>query len=174
MINDGRTFYEKTWTGSQTNISGFATVFSTQGGIIVGMFFFSLVLSIAFMLLLKAFPKCVVYTMITMIYLVFGALIVFGIINAIWWMVITFAVSLLVISCMLFCFRRDIQTGIVLLKVSATFLTEKPSVYAAPLYPLLWGIIFFIFWICAMVGEVYSLSVKMDQAKTDPNVSTSK
>jgi hypothetical protein len=108
MINDGRTFYEKTWTGSQTNISGFATVFSTQGGIIVGMFFFSLVLSIAFMLLLKAFPKCVVYTMITMIYLVFGALIVFGIINAIWWMVITFAVSLLVISCMLFCFRRDI------------------------------------------------------------------
>ena len=108
MIHDGQAFYKQTWSGSQTNISALSSVFSTQGGIIVGMFFFSLALSIVFMLLLKAFPKCMVYSMIAMIYLVFAALIVFGAINQIWWMVITFSISLFFISCMLCCFRKDI------------------------------------------------------------------
>ncbi len=176
MINDGKDFYKSIYGGSgtKTDMSGLASVFSTQGGIIVGMFFLSLVLAVAFMFLLKAFPKCMVYSMIGLIYLVFIALIILGIVNGIWWMVISFAVGLLLISCMLYCFRRQLQTGIMLLKVAATFLSEKPTVYIAPLYPLAFAILFFIFWIAAIVAELYYLSLKSELAKTDSTVSTSK
>ena len=154
MLSDGRQFYYEIFNGSgtKTDISGLSSVFSTQGGIIVGMFFLAIVLSILFMFLIKKFPKCMVYSMIVMIYLVFIALIVLGIINQIWWMVASFAISLLVITCILFCFRSSLSTGIVLLQVASTFLSEKPSVYIAPLYPLIFAIIFFVFWITALTA----------------------
>lgn len=154
MISDGRQFYYEAFYGSgtKTDMSGLASVFSSQGGIIVGMFFFSIALAMVFVFLLKKFPKCMVYSMIVLIYLVFITLIVLGIINSIWWMVITFAVTLLVMSCMLFCFRDKIRTGILLLEVTTTFMTEKPSVVIAPLYPLVFSIIFFVFWIAAMIA----------------------
>lgn len=125
MLSDGKDFYYSVYQGSgtKTDMSGLASVFSTQGGIIIGMFFMSLALAIGFLFLIKAFPKCVVYTMIVLIYLVFAALIVLGIVNGIWWMVVTFAVSLLLITCMLWCFWGHIRTGIVLLKVAGTFLS---------------------------------------------------
>lgn len=133
-------------------MSGLASVFSTQGGIIVGMFFFSLALSIFFVLMLKFFPRCMVYSMIGSIFCVYIALIVLGIINNIWWMVIVFAITIVITGIMLWCFWSRIKTGILLLNVATTFLTEKPSAYLAPLYPLFFGILFFVFWICAMVA----------------------
>lgn len=162
MISDGKSYYNQVFgdTGSKNDMTGLANVFSTQGGIIVGMFFFSLALAILYMFLLKTFPKCVVYTMIVLIYAIFIALIILGIINQIWWMVITFGITLLLISCMLWCFWDQLKTGIVLLKIAATFLSEKPSAYLAPLYPLFFGIIFFVFWVAAMVAELYWLSLK--------------
>lgn len=153
MINDGRPFYSEVFNKSAgSDMSGLAAVFSTQGGIIVGMFFFSIALAVIFLLLLKFFPKCMIYTMIGLIFCVFAALIVFGIINQIWWMVITFAITLAITACLLFCFRDRIATGIVLLRVATTFLSEKPTAYLSPLYPLFFGILFFVFWVAAIVA----------------------
>lgn len=137
---------------SKTDISGISVAFSTQGGIIVAMFFLSIVLAIGYILLIKNFPKCMIYSMILLFYLVLVALIVLGIINQIWWMVITFGVIILITTCILFCFRDRIVTGIILLKVASSFISEKPSVYLAPFYPLIFGIIFFIYWIAALLG----------------------
>lgn len=153
MINDGRKYFSNVFdSSSQTNISGISVAFSTQGGIIVGMFFLSLILAVGFIFLVKKFPKCMIYSMIVAFYLILVALIVLGIINGIWWLVITFGVMLLVTSCILFCFRDRIVTGIILLRVSANFISEKPSVYLAPLYPLIFAVIFFVYWIAALVS----------------------
>lgn len=153
MINDGKDYYQSVFNkNSQTDISGVSIAFSTQGGIIVAMFFLSLVLAIIFLFMVKKFPKCMIYSLIIVFYLVLIALIILGIVNGIWWMVATFGVILLVISCVLYCFRSRILTGILLLKVAADFISERPSVYLAPLYPLVFAIIFFIYWVAAMVG----------------------
>lgn len=72
------------------------------------MFFFALALSVVFLLLLKNFARCMVYTMAILIYLVFIALIIIGIINGIWWMVIVFAVTILITTCLICCFRSQI------------------------------------------------------------------
>ncbi len=83
MISDGRQFYHDAFygTGTKVDISGLASVFSTQGGIIAGMFCLSIILAILFVFLLKMFPKCMVYSMIGLIYITFIALIVVGIIK---------------------------------------------------------------------------------------------
>lgn len=163
MINDGRDYFRSVYYHDNTqsaDISGIANAFSTQGGIIVGMFFFSIALSIAFLFLLKLFPGCMIYTFIVLIFLVFAALIVFGAINQIWWMVIVFGISILLTALMLWCCRNKIKTGILLIKVASTFLTERPATYLVPLYPLVFAIIFFVYWVAAMVGEIYYLNVR--------------
>lgn len=125
MINDGRDFYQNVFkpNSSSTNFTALANVFSTQGGIIVGMFFLALLLAIMYIFLVKTFPGCMVYTLIGLFVLTFAALIVFGAINSIWWMVITFAITLALTLLMLYCFWGQIKTGILLLKVAASFLT---------------------------------------------------
>lgn len=170
MINDGLEFYKIIYyhnTESQSaDISGLANAFSTQGGIIVGMFFFSFALAIGFMFLLKQFPACMIYTFIGLIFLVFAGLIVFGAINQIWWMVIVFAVAILLTACMLWCFRSRIKTGILLTKVATHFLTEKPITFLVPLYPLVFSIMFFVFWIVAILGEIYYMNEKSDRGES--------
>lgn len=145
------------------------------GGVVAGMFVLSLLLSIAFLLLVKAFPKCMIYTMIILIFLALAALIVFGIINQLWWMVIAFGITILGLGCVLFCYRSRIAAGIMLLKMAAQFISEKPSVYAAPLYPFIFGLMFFVWWIVCLISVSYSLYLKQQQTNEEGStVSTSK
>lgn len=117
MINDGRQFYNTVYTDNNTNfnMAGLASVFSTQGGIIVGMFFFSLVLAVLYIFLIKKFTRCMVYSMAVLIFIIYAALIVFGAINGLWWMVIVFGLAVVFTALMLWCFWGRIQTGILLL-----------------------------------------------------------
>lgn len=139
------------------DMAGLSSAFSTQGGIIVGMFFFSLVLAILYIFLIKTFARCMVYTMIILIFLCYAALIVFGAINKLWWMVIVFGIAVILTALMLWCFWGRIQTGILLLQVTSAFLSKKPTVYLSPLYPLIFGIMFFVYWVVAMIAELYYL-----------------
>lgn len=124
------------------------------------MFVLSLVIAIAFLLLLKNFPGCMVYTMIVLIIILFVALIVLGIVYEIYGLSIGFGIALLILIIVLFCFRDKIKTGILLLKVAADFLTEKPSVYLAPFYPMLMGTIFFAFWVFTFLEIVFDKAIK--------------
>jgi hypothetical protein len=119
MINDGRAYFsnfdEHTFDPNQLDLQELALVFKNHGGIIAGMFCFSLVLAIVFLLLIKKFTQCMVYSMIILIFLVYAALIVFGIINKIWWMVVVFVIVFAVTALLLCCFWSKLQTGIMLL-----------------------------------------------------------
>lgn len=64
-----------------------------------------------------------IYSMIVLFYCVLIALIILGIVNGIWWMVITFGIMILVVTCILCCFKDRILTGILLLKVAADFIS---------------------------------------------------
>jgi hypothetical protein len=93
--------------------------------------------------------------MIILIFLIYAALIVFGAINNIWWMVAVFAVVFLLTALGLCCFWSKLQTGILLLEVAATFLTQKPTAFLASLYPLFFGLLFLAYWIIAIICELY-------------------
>lgn len=123
MINDGKDFYSNFEPISSGGVSFLASTFKMHGGIIVGMFAFALFLSIIYLVLLKNFPKCMIYTMIILIYIILIALIIVGAVNRQWWMVIVFGILTLILTCILYCFRDRIKVGILLLKVSAQFLT---------------------------------------------------
>ena len=87
------------------------------------MFALSLFLSIIFLLLLKKFPKCMVYSMIVLLLLIFLLIMVYAIVINIPGLAIGFGIALFFIILMLICFRKKIKTGIMLLQVSADFLT---------------------------------------------------
>jgi hypothetical protein len=74
---------------------------------------------------------------------------------------------------MLWCFWSKIQTGILFLQITTSILTEKPSAYLSPLYPLIFGIIFFIFWLIAIIGELAYLNSLEHQRQLNPSISTS-
>lgn len=172
MINDGKEFYNILSITDVKNegVAYFTETFSKYYGIIIGMFVLSFVMSIVFLLLVKKFTKCMVYTLIVLFYLAVIALIVIGAINGYWWMVIVFGITLLITTCMLCCFKERIRVGILLMQVASQFISEKPSVYVAPLYPFFWGLLFFVYWLVALLAVTYTIYSKQtiaDNLNTD-------
>lgn len=120
----------------------FGATFSKVVGIVVGMIALSVVLSVIFVFLCAKFPKCVVYTAIVVTFLVYLAIIILGFIIQQYALAIVFIVILLLNACMLYCLRRQIKIGIVLLGVSGTFMTERPSVILIGVISLILNIAF--------------------------------
>lgn len=83
------------------------------------MFGLSIVVSVIFLLLVKKFPKCMVYTMIVLTILLLIALIIFGIIKSNWWLVIVCGIFLLVTIIALACCWKKLKIGIKLLEAAA-------------------------------------------------------
>lgn len=130
------------------------------------MFALSLVIAIIFLFLIKNCAACMVYGMIVLVFLAFIAIIVFAAIEGYWGICIGFGVALLLMLIVLCCFWSRLKTGILLLEVATQFLTEKPSVYIGPFYPLLMGILFFAFWVITFLPIVYEKAVN-DQDQKD-------
>jgi hypothetical protein len=125
MINDGRQLNNTINYGNNiiVNMAELTHVFKNYAGIVIGMFCFSLIIAVIFLFLIHKFPRCMIYTMIILIFLVYAALIVFGALYHIWWMVIVFSITLVVNAIVLKCFWGLIQRGILLLQLTTTMLT---------------------------------------------------
>ena len=111
-------FYEQPTTIDSEGVNQISVAFQKFAGVIIGMFALSLVISIIFLILLKNFPKCMVYSMIILVLLIFAGLIIFGIVKQIWGLAIGFGIALVILIIVLFCLRDKIETGILLLKVA--------------------------------------------------------
>ena len=94
-----------------------------MAGAIIGMFILSIFIAIIFVLLLKKFPACMVYGMIACIFVVLIAVIILGFIVKNYWLSILAVIILLVLAIFLFCCRDKIRMGIILLQVSAEFIS---------------------------------------------------
>jgi hypothetical protein len=125
MINDGRKFNNEIIYHNNTiiNITELTVVFQNYSGIIIGMFAFSLFLSIIFIFLIYKFPRCMIYTMIIFIFLIYITLIILGAISGILWMVVTFSLMLVINAILLWCFWSRITTGIMLLQLTTSLIT---------------------------------------------------
>lgn len=75
-----------------------------------------------------------------------GVLCLIGLIIQNYALAISMGVILLVYSCVLFCFRNRIKTGIVLVKVATNFMSDKPIVFLTPVIKVVLTVLFAVFW----------------------------
>lgn len=139
--------------------------------IIMGLF--SLVVSLVIIIAISKFAKCLVYSMIGITFLIiFGGIIagpilqiyeltaISAFIGIIWF------ISLAVLFC---CFRGQMEAALTLLKVTANFLREKPSILLAPFFTLLITVFYFAFWIVSLIGIQLDRSPENIQNLTTPS-----
>jgi hypothetical protein len=128
-------------------------------GTVIGMVFFSIVLSIGFVLLTKAFPKCMVYGLI-----VFSILLILAVAAAGFaiqsWVIGGVFVGVALIYCLILfcCLRGHLETSVVLVKCAATFLSDKPQIYLVSVLMTIMTVLFSIYWIFSYISMA-SLSV---------------
>lgn len=75
--------------------------------------------------------------------------------------------TLLIYGLVLYCFRRKIQTGIVLIKVATNFMANRPSIFITPLIKVILSIIIGIFWLFSISVMIY-ISNKQSEMGEDP------
>lgn len=117
------------------------------------MVFFSIVLSIGFVLLTKAFPKCMVYGLIVFSVLLLLAVAAAGFAIQSWILGGVFVGVALIYGLILFCcLRGHIETSIVLVKCTANFLSEKPQIYLVSVLMTIMTILFSVYWIFSYIS----------------------
>lgn len=110
--------------------------------VIIGMMALTVVMAVLFLCLLVRFPKCIFVTM-----LILGALLM-GTITALLFYVgalvpaIVLCVLSFVLVVVLCCTFRKIRTGIVLLNIASRFLMEKTSTFLAPVFVMIFILVF--------------------------------
>lgn len=120
--------------------------------IIIGMMALSFLMSIVFLCLLTRFPTCIFITMLILGAILFAAVTV----------LLFYAQALIpaIIMCILFilliivlcCTFNKIRTGLVLLKIASRLLAEKPSIFLAPIFVMIFIIAFEAFWAMSLAG----------------------
>lgn len=143
---------------SQTDTVALGQIMAKYAGYVVGMMVLSCCLSVLFVFLSKTFPKCVVYSMIVLTFLVYLGLIILGFVIGNTALGIVFIIVLLINALILWCYWEYIKIGIVLLECAGRFITEKPAVYFIAGLCFLLNTIFTVFWIFSWLG-VYSIGV---------------
>lgn len=135
----------------------------TFAGIAIGCIFISILLSIGYIFMAKAFPKCMVWGLIIGSVLLFVAIAVAGFIVGSIVLGAIFAVITLFYALILFCcLRGHIDTSIVLVKCTGEFLGAKPQVL---IYGVVIGLItaaFSIYWVFGYIGIITLSSFGVD------------
>lgn len=126
--------------------------------IILGMFIFSILLSLLFVCLLRYCTRCMVYGMIITTIIIMLGIIGISIVSQAWGTLIAMSVCLLIFLCLLFCFRGFFEKGIAMLKIAMNFLKDRPSVYFVPVVMFFLGILFLVFWIITLICIQYNAS----------------
>jgi hypothetical protein len=140
-----------------------------QKGPIIVCTIISMIASLAYILLIKLAPKGMIMVMIFSSLGLIGVLCIIGIILQNYALAIMMGVMLLIYTCILVCFRKKIQTGIVLVKVATTFIADKSIIFLTPIIKVVLTILFAGFW-----GYTLSLMIQkgnwQDDHKQDSSV----
>ena len=121
-----------------------------------------MVVSLLYILLIKLAPKGMIMVMIFSSLGLIGLLCLIGIIIQNYALAITMGIMLLIYTCILVCFRKKIQTGIVLVKVATNFISEKPIIFLTPIIKIFLTILFVVFW-----GYTMSLMIQKGNWQDD-------
>ena len=109
-----------------------------------------MVLALFYILLVRIMPRTMVYALIglSLALLLGGAILGFAIGEL--GIAIPCLVIFLIYTIVLVCLRSKIKLGIVLIKVAAQFLKERPSVFLTPILKVLLSFVFSALWLIAL------------------------
>lgn len=105
-----------------------------------------IIIAYLYVVLLKTFPRPMVYFMIGISLSVIAGLALLGLFTGNTGLFIGMAVTLLIYLLILFCLRKQLNTGIALVSVATNFLSEKASVFITPLVKIVLTFIVGIFY----------------------------
>jgi hypothetical protein len=122
---------------------------------VVGLSMLSLVMCTLFVFLTRVNPKCMVYGVIIFVSLLFVAAAgVFFYVGLAYLSIIVLIVMALYLGLIFYCFKKHLKTAIVLVKITGTFLTEKPIIYTIPLLVSIITFLFAILWVGSLTGLI--------------------
>lgn len=119
---------------------------------IVAMGAFAIILAFVVIILTSKAPKCMIYSMIVLNFVLLLGGIVSSIIFQVYQAALILGIVMAVWACVLFCLRKQLQVGITLLKVTGSFIQEKPGVLLAPVIVLLISIFYLTFWLASLIA----------------------
>eukprot|EP00919_Chromeraceae_sp_WS-2016_P036999 GHVR01087999.1.p1 GENE.GHVR01087999.1~~GHVR01087999.1.p1 ORF type:complete len:240 (-),score=-15.43 GHVR01087999.1:243-962(-) len=139
---------------------------------IIGLLVLSIVIAFIYIFLVKTFPKVMVYTMITLSLLLLAVVALIGIFNSNWGIAIPVVFILLIYLCVLFCMRRKIPIGIVLIKVAGCFIQDRPSIFLTPILKIFMTAIVSVYWFYSFITIIKKGTDQEDQGEdaTVPHV----
>ena len=92
------------------------------------------------------------YAMIIITFAIFLAIIIVSFMAGVIAIGVSVLVLALVYACILFCVRDKIPEGIVLLRLASSFIVQKPSIFLAPFFVMIFVVIFEVFWVGGLIG----------------------
>lgn len=123
---------------------------SKYAGEIAVCLLIALVLSFAYVFLIKLMPKVMVYFLIVFSMAVLLGLGIFGFAIGSIGFALPFLITFVIYGIVLLCLRKKIDMGIILIKVASQFLSEKWGVFLAPIAKVAVNILFSFFWIYSL------------------------
>lgn len=110
--------------------------------VIAGMMGLSIIMAVVFLCFLVRFPKCVFIFM-----MVLGVLLLIAITALLFYVrafaaAIILCVLIIALVGVLFCTFPKLKTGLILLNIASKFLSERPSVFVAPVFVLIFIVVF--------------------------------
>lgn len=129
-----------------------AVVFSKYPGLIAAMFLLAIVIATLYLLLVRHCLRCVVYTMVVAVFCIMFAILVMGIYNNNFGLIVAMAVGIAFFAIFLLCMRNEFELGMALMEIASRFIGERPSVYLAGLWVFFLSCLFFVFWVVSVVG----------------------
>jgi hypothetical protein len=124
--------------------------------IICAMGALGIVLSFLVIIGASKIPKCMIYSMIAITFVLLVIGIIVSIIFKVYTMAIIIAIVLAVWLCIFCCLKKQLQVGIMLLKVTGSFITAKPTVLLAPVFVLFISFFYFAFWLLSLIAIQFS------------------
>lgn len=104
------------------NSSIIGTVFTRFPGVISVCFLFAVLIGIGYLVMVRFFPKCMVYTLIGLIFVILIALLIVGIVARSPGIIVVMIITILIFALLIWCFRHQLEMGIQLLQIAARFL----------------------------------------------------
>ena len=152
-------------TSTNTN-SILTTTIKKYYSIIGVMFVLSITISLLYLILLRFQTKCMIYTLIIMIFCILSAILIFALIQKNTGLIILMFIAIGIFAVLLWCFKELLEKGIEILHIATKFISEKPSVYFSTIWVFFISILFFIFWIVSVIAVQnkanYKESINMD------------
>jgi len=127
-------------------------VFTNYKGVISVCYLISILISFIYLILVRCFPKCMVFLLIMMAFCIIFAILILGIAWNNTGLIITMAISLAFFAIFIYFCWDSLNLGIQLLQIAAKFTGEKPTVYLASIWVFFLTVLFFIFWIVSVVA----------------------